>query len=220
MSLGETHSTLSFAQRAKNVKNRPVINEAVGGTVLELQTEILRLRREILRMKAHSQSVKNIPKASSSSSSSSTEEPDLPMTSDQQFASANSTDSLLLEDAYRLRRTVLGELKNQKTLSAALRNQLQSLKMVVRLRDAQIKSSKSTTPSADDDSETAELKKEVELLRQQVKMPPDAITWRRRFEEAKAKLTKCQDAASTIAMLEVCHLLLPSSFWFLKSAER
>ena len=44
---GETLSTLKFAQRAKLIKNKAVINEDTSGTILILKTEIKRLKKEL-----------------------------------------------------------------------------------------------------------------------------------------------------------------------------
>lgn len=48
----ETLSTLRFAQRAKQIKNKAVVNKDVQGNVLELQAEVRRLRGEVLLLKA------------------------------------------------------------------------------------------------------------------------------------------------------------------------
>eukprot|EP00698_Gefionella_okellyi_P000624 TRINITY_DN1055_c0_g1_i1.p1 TRINITY_DN1055_c0_g1~~TRINITY_DN1055_c0_g1_i1.p1 ORF type:complete len:1336 (-),score=302.71 TRINITY_DN1055_c0_g1_i1:6065-10072(-) len=44
---GETLSTLKFAQRAKNIKNRVTVNEDVSGSSSVLQEEVRRLRAEV-----------------------------------------------------------------------------------------------------------------------------------------------------------------------------
>ena len=44
VSIGETISTLNFAQRAKLIKNTAVLNEDTCGSIAALQAEILRLR--------------------------------------------------------------------------------------------------------------------------------------------------------------------------------
>ena len=43
----ETISTLNFAQRAKLIRNRAVVNESATGSSLALQAEIARLKRQI-----------------------------------------------------------------------------------------------------------------------------------------------------------------------------
>ena len=48
----ETLSTLNFAQRAKLIKNRAVINEDIKGSLSSLQLEIQRLRKELSHAKA------------------------------------------------------------------------------------------------------------------------------------------------------------------------
>lgn len=51
-SFGETVSTLRFAQRAKLIRNRAVVNREVGGDVEQLQAEIRRLRHELLLVRS------------------------------------------------------------------------------------------------------------------------------------------------------------------------
>ena len=45
--LAETLSTLRFAQRAKSIKNKAVVNEDTLGDVSSLQAEIARLKDEL-----------------------------------------------------------------------------------------------------------------------------------------------------------------------------
>jgi len=49
LAFGETLSTLKFAQRAKTIKNRVIINEDVSGSFVVLQGEVRRLRAELSR---------------------------------------------------------------------------------------------------------------------------------------------------------------------------
>ena len=48
---GETLSTLSFARRAKMIRNRAIVNEDTMGNVAQLQSEIRKLKDELGRMK-------------------------------------------------------------------------------------------------------------------------------------------------------------------------
>lgn len=45
--LSETFSTLKFAQRAKLIQNKAVINEESSGTLVLLKSEIQKLKREL-----------------------------------------------------------------------------------------------------------------------------------------------------------------------------
>jgi kinesin family protein 15 len=47
VNLGETQSTLEFARRAKQIKNKAVVNEDSSGTLLILKNEIKRLKKEM-----------------------------------------------------------------------------------------------------------------------------------------------------------------------------
>lgn len=52
-SVNETLSTLKFAQRAKLIKNKAVINEESSGTIALLKTEIRRLKKELAEGQSH-----------------------------------------------------------------------------------------------------------------------------------------------------------------------
>lgn len=47
INLGETVSTLEFAKRAKQIKNKAIVNEDSSGTILILKNEIKRLRLQM-----------------------------------------------------------------------------------------------------------------------------------------------------------------------------
>ena len=45
--MGETLSTLEFAKRAKQIKNKAVVNEDSSGTILIVKNEIKRLKKDL-----------------------------------------------------------------------------------------------------------------------------------------------------------------------------
>ena len=47
VNIDETLSTLEFAGRAKKIKNKAVVNEDSSGTLLILQNEVKRLKKEM-----------------------------------------------------------------------------------------------------------------------------------------------------------------------------
>lgn len=49
---GETLSTLNFAQRAKLIKNKAVVNEDTQGNVTQLQAEVKRLKEQLAQLTA------------------------------------------------------------------------------------------------------------------------------------------------------------------------
>ena len=51
INVGETLSTLEFAKRAKQIKNKAIVNEDSSGTILVLKTEIKRLKRDMMEQK-------------------------------------------------------------------------------------------------------------------------------------------------------------------------
>jgi kinesin family protein 15 len=56
---GETLSTLKFAQRAKLIKNKAVINEDSSGTIQLLKAEISRLKKDLAENEKIIRSVAN-----------------------------------------------------------------------------------------------------------------------------------------------------------------
>ena len=48
VNMGETLSTLEFARRAKQIKNRAVVNEDSSGTILILKNEIKKLKKDMM----------------------------------------------------------------------------------------------------------------------------------------------------------------------------
>ena len=51
--LNETLSTLQFANSAKQIKNKAVINEALGGDISQLQAEVASLRNKLAQALAN-----------------------------------------------------------------------------------------------------------------------------------------------------------------------
>ena len=54
---GETLSTLEFAKRAKQIKNKAVVNEDSSGTILVLKNEIKRLKKNLVQQSKSYQSL-------------------------------------------------------------------------------------------------------------------------------------------------------------------
>ena len=48
----ETASTLKFAQRAKQIKNQPIVNEDVSQSAVEMAAELQRLRHEVAMLRS------------------------------------------------------------------------------------------------------------------------------------------------------------------------
>jgi kinesin family protein 15 len=48
LNINETLSTLKFAQRAKLIRNKAVINEDSSGTIMLLKNEIKKLKKELI----------------------------------------------------------------------------------------------------------------------------------------------------------------------------
>ena len=48
-SMGETLSTLEFAKRAKEIKNKAVVNEDSSGTIIVLKNEIKKLKKDLVK---------------------------------------------------------------------------------------------------------------------------------------------------------------------------
>ena len=49
INMGETLSTLEFAKRAKEIKNKAVVNEDSSGTIIVLKNEIKKLKKDLIK---------------------------------------------------------------------------------------------------------------------------------------------------------------------------
>lgn len=203
----ETLSTLKFAQRAKLIRNNAVINEDSTGSVLVLQEEIQRLRRQLHQ--AHVESVRMPHESSSlalmqSSSMMATEASSSSMTTsglgqqcdpaiDGRFRELEAAFATSIEKNSQLKRShehLKLQEEHLKALCTEMKRNITHLKMVLRLRQ-QVK----TGGSSGDDMEKEEMMMDYEPS-------VDAIEWRLKYEELEENFAELQDEVQQRRMAE------------------
>lgn len=119
----ETISTLRFAQRAKQIRNKAIVNKDVQGNFVELQSEVRRLQDELLLLKA----------AAAQGASAATESPADPFPH-APLARAAADDQgvyLMVRVALERQAELLAEISKQ-------RKQIESLEELSRRKEQQI----------------------------------------------------------------------------------
>jgi len=154
VNLEETMSTLKFAQRAKLVKVRAVANEEAVGSSEELVAEVGRLRALL------AEGGGNAGGGFSGDASAKIFE------LEDMMAKANRAAAAAAKDSEEELEKLKAKLENAKDLCACLDKNLQSAKMVIRLRDEALKK-KLLSPES--------VNAEIEELKKQVEHPPEVV---------------------------------------------
>ncbi|KAI8801417.1 P-loop containing nucleoside triphosphate hydrolase protein [Cladochytrium replicatum] len=166
-SIGETLSTLRFASRAKLIKNRAVINFTEDNNVAQLQQEIRKLRSEL---DAYTRTRTLEPFKESST-------PSAPLSDNVLFSLLETAHDARLkaeQEAAQLKK----QLKMAQELAKGREQQVQSEKMIVRFREAELQrliksgSTKADPPEADQDL-WLELRKLKSINEQLLQSNPD-----------------------------------------------
>uniref|UniRef100_A0A8C2GFE4 Kinesin-like protein n=1 Tax=Cyprinus carpio TaxID=7962 RepID=A0A8C2GFE4_CYPCA len=144
---GETLSTLQFAQRAKLIKNKAMVNEDTQGNVSLLQAEVRKLKEQL----AHA-----LSQARHS---------DAELSYKTQFIQAMSIWKKALQ----------GKVSQLEAAWAQKEKFIQSNRMILKFRDdhiAQLKKELQTGQRSDPDQQNQQLQEEIRLLREQVEHHP------------------------------------------------
>ena len=155
VNLEETMSTLKFAQRAKLVKVRAVANEEAVGSSEELVAEVSRLRALLAEGGSHAGGHAFTGDASAKI-----------FELEDMMAKANRAAAAAAKDSEEELEKLKAKLENAKDLCACLDKNLQSAKMVIRLRDEALKK-KLLSPES--------VNAEIEELKKQVEHPPEVV---------------------------------------------
>ncbi|GBG65950.1 hypothetical protein CBR_g54242 [Chara braunii] len=187
--MDETLSTLKFAQRAKLMRNTAIVNEDMFGNPAIMGEEIRRLRLEIAALRAN---MGNIP----ISSAPAAEETESVRIGRLEHIISQSTKRALEVErkaAEKMER-ISHQIVNTQQLCARLENQLQTQKMIVRLRENTIKrleklvNGRGMTPGSD----VAELREEIELLKGMVERHPDVVRFKMEVDALKMQLEEME----------------------------
>uniref|UniRef100_A0A8C1ZDG9 Kinesin family member 15 n=1 Tax=Cyprinus carpio TaxID=7962 RepID=A0A8C1ZDG9_CYPCA len=150
---GETLSTLQFAQRAKLIKNKAMVNEDTQGNVSQLQAEVRKLKEQL----AHA-----LSQARHS---------DAELSYKTQFIQAMSIWKKAQED----KKALQGKVSQLEAAWAQKEKFIQSNRMILKFRDdhiAQLKKELQTGQRSDPDQQNQQLQEEIRLLREQVEHHP------------------------------------------------
>ncbi|XP_068092421.1 kinesin-like protein KIF15 [Hyperolius riggenbachi] len=165
---GETLSTLHFAQRAKLIKNKAVVNEDTQGNVSQLQAEVKKLKEQLSQLLSGQ------------------------MPQDISVARAPSLDEnvgdymnnfleamMLLEKSETEKKVLLQKVAQLEDLCGKKEKFIQSNKMIVKFREDHIarlekshKEGRGTLSNSEQDDLIAEMKKELLVLKQQIDQHP------------------------------------------------
>ena len=160
----EALSTLRFAQRAKLVKVKATLNEVVEGSAQELAVEVSRLRALIAAGGGGGVDAGAVARL------------------EQHVARANRVAAAAAFAASAQTEQLTSKLAEVDELSKRLEKNLQSTKMVLRLRDEALK--KKTTAAGDDAGKDTEM----EALRKLAECPPEVVRIRVEMQALRSRM--------------------------------
>uniref|UniRef100_A0A8C1LBL6 Kinesin family member 15 n=1 Tax=Cyprinus carpio TaxID=7962 RepID=A0A8C1LBL6_CYPCA len=153
---GETLSTLQFAQRAKLIKNKAMVNEDTQGNVRQLQAEVRKLKEQL----AHALSQAGVIEVTPSDQQTGT-----------QFIQAMS----FWKKAQEEKKALQGKVSQLEAAWAQKEKFIQSSRMILKFRDdhiSQLKKELQSGQRSDPDQQNQQLQEEIRLLREQVEHHP------------------------------------------------
>uniref|UniRef100_A0A673HYT9 Kinesin-like protein KIF15-A n=1 Tax=Sinocyclocheilus rhinocerous TaxID=307959 RepID=A0A673HYT9_9TELE len=162
---GETLSTLQFAQRAKLIKNKAMVNEDTQGNVRQLQAEVRKLKEQLANALSQARVIEMTP------SDQQTAHSDAELSYKTQFIQAMSIWKKAQED----KKALQGKVSQLEAAWAQKEKFIQSNRMILKFRDdhiAQLKKELQTGQRSDPDQQNQQLQEEIRLLREQVEHHP------------------------------------------------
>ena len=201
--LEETLSTLKFAQRAKQVKTRAVANEEAVGSAAELAAEIVRLRA-LLRERDEAGDDRSAREYRDEAlDAARLEEPDGANRDDPAgfvrrleslLAKSNRVAAASARDAASSVAALEKRLEEVEELSRRLEKNLQSTKMVLRLRDEALKKSKASGGGGASSGASADVSSaEVEQLRKMAECPPEVVRARLEMQQMRLRVEHLEE---------------------------
>ncbi|KTF78064.1 hypothetical protein cypCar_00042071 [Cyprinus carpio] len=156
---GETLSTLQFAQRAKLIKNKAMVNEDTQGNVRQLQAEVRKLKEQL----AHALSQAGVIEVTPSDQQTAHSE----VSYKTQFIQAMS----FWKKAQEEKKALQGKVSQLEAAWAQKEKFIQSSRMILKFRDdhiSQLKKELQSGQRSDPDQQNQQLQEEIRLLREQV----------------------------------------------------
>ncbi|NXV78902.1 KIF15 protein, partial [Atlantisia rogersi] len=165
---GETLSTLNFAQRAKLIKNKAVVNEDTQGNVSQLQAEVKKLKEQLAQLTS-------VPSMRDISVSQGATEKGKNINYMNNFLEA----MLFWEKTEGEKKNLLEKIAQLEDLCAKKEKFIQSNKMIVKFREDHIirlerlhKEAGGSLLPKEQDSLLSDLREELQMLREQMEQHP------------------------------------------------
>ncbi|KAJ7421652.1 Kinesin-like protein KIF15 [Pitangus sulphuratus] len=210
---GETLSTLNFAQRAKLIKNKAVVNEDTQGNVSQLQAEVKKLKEQLAQLSS-------VPSVRSISVSQDAVEN---RKNDINYMNNFIEAMLFWEKSEGEKKNLLEKVAQLEDLCAKKEKFVQSNKMIVKFREDHIvrlerlhKEAGGILLPKEQDDLLSDLRAEVQTLREQMEQHPRIAKYameNHNLREENKKLRSLQSVkkaeeidAQTIAELEKAFL--------------
>ncbi|XP_015864531.1 kinesin-like protein KIF15 isoform X5 [Peromyscus maniculatus bairdii] len=160
---GETLSTLNFAQRAKLIKNKAVVNEDTQGNVSQLQAEVKRLKEQLSQFT----SGQIIPESL------------LAKDKEKNYIEHFLEAMLFFKKSEQEKKSLVEKISQLEDLTLKKEKFIQSNKMIVKFREDQIvrlerlqKEARGSFLPEEQDRLLSELRDEIQTLREQVEHHP------------------------------------------------
>uniref|UniRef100_A0AC11CI48 Kinesin family member 15 n=1 Tax=Ovis aries TaxID=9940 RepID=A0AC11CI48_SHEEP len=161
---GETLSTLNFAQRAKLIKNKAVVNEDTQGNVTQLQAEVKRLKEQLAQLTAGQmlpESLHTVDK------------------DETNYIKYFREAMLFFKKSEQEKKSLVEKVMQLEDLTLKKEKFIQSNKMIVKFREDQImrleklhKESRGSFLPEEQDRLLSELRDEIQTLREQIEHHP------------------------------------------------
>ncbi|XP_036074761.1 kinesin-like protein KIF15 isoform X2 [Rousettus aegyptiacus] len=201
---GETLSTLNFAQRAKLIKNKAVVNEDTQGNVSQLQAEVKRLKEQLAQLTTGH----ILPGSFLSSDKDETN-----------YMKYFQEAMLFFKKSEQEKKSLVEKVTQLEDLTLKKEKFIQSNKMIVKFREDQImrleklhKESRGSFLPEEQDRLLSELRDEIQTLREQIEHHPRVAKYameNHSLREENRRLRLLEPVkrahemdAQTIAMLE------------------
>nr|XP_019579633.1 PREDICTED: kinesin-like protein KIF15 isoform X1 [Rhinolophus sinicus] len=201
---GETLSTLNFAQRAKLIKNKAVVNEDTQGNVSQLQAEVKRLKEQLAQLSSG-----QIPPEGFVSRDR----------DETNYVKYFQEAMLFFKKSEQEKKSLIEKVTQLEDLTLKKEKFIQSNKMIVKFREDQImrleklhKESRGSFLPEEQDRLLSELRDEIQTLREQIEHHPRVAKYamenhslreeNRRLRSLEPVKRAQEMDAQTIAMLE------------------
>ncbi|XP_074051979.1 kinesin-like protein KIF15 isoform X2 [Macrotis lagotis] len=161
---GETLSTLNFAQRAKLIKNKAVVNEDMQGNVSQLQAEVKKLKEQLVQL-----TMKNCA---------------VPDEKNANYMNYFREAMLFLKKSEHEKKSLLEKVAQLEDLSVKKEKFIQSNKMIVKFREDHIirleklqKEARGNFLPEEQSGLLHELREEIQILQEQIEQHPRIVKY-------------------------------------------